>query len=290
MTSSHDRSARIQLAWLFEPGNPALTSLVTDIGAAQAVSSLQKQPLARTTIRPELRAHDEEWLWQRARHEAATDHRILVPGDPDWPAGATGIALCLWAQGPAPAPQPTTAITIAGSRACTAYGANQATDLARDLSEHGLTVTTDGGYGIAVAALRGALTTGHPPVAALPSGLDQLHPAGHRGLLTTLATDGLLLSAYPPGTAAVTRSRIAHTRRLLAALTGGTLLVEAAPRSSVLDSARHALDLGRPTLVVPGPVTSVHSAGCLDLLRGDPRVRPVGDATDVLIDLETHQH
>lgn len=281
------RAARIQLAWLFEPANPDLTDLVTVLGPQQTVTLLAEQPLPRTALRPELRSCTPDRLWAAAQRVAARTSQVLIPEDPGWPTGlpAADAPLCLWTRGPA-IPDPATSVAIVGSRAATDYGRHAATDLAQQLAGQQHTIVADGGFGVATAALRSALLTSCPPIAILPTGLDRPHPAVNHDLFATIADTGLLLSPFPPG-AQATRSRILYTQRLLAALTAGTVLIEAALRSPILEAIRHAAHLGRAALIVPGPITSAHSAGGHDLLRRDPRTRPVTSATDILTDLHT---
>jgi DNA processing protein len=158
-----------------------------------------------------------------------------------------------------------------------------AKQLGHDLAAAGWTVAATSGYGVA-AALRGLLAAGGTAVAVLPAGIDRPYPAGNADLLDQVAAHGLLVSPWPPGIHP-TRDRIAATGRLLITLTAGTVLVEAAKRSGALGVLAHAITLGRPAMVVPGPVTSAVSAGAHHALREHRRARLVRDAADVLADL-----
>jgi DNA processing protein len=140
-------------------------------------------------------------------------------------------------------------------------------------------------YGIDTAAHRGALAVEGATVAVLPAGLDRPHPTGNQTLFDTIAGEGLLVSMWPPG-AYPRRDRIAANRRLLAALSRGTILVEASLRSGALTTLREALALGRTAMVVPGPVTSAMSAGGHRALRDDPRIRLVTGLADVFTELD----
>jgi DNA processing protein len=124
-------------------------------------------------------------------------------------------------------------------------------------------------------------------VAVLPCGLDRLYPTANASLLNRIADTGLLISMWPPGIGPV-RARMAATRTLLAALTEGTVVVEAARRSGALTVLRHTIALGRAAMVVPGPVSSAVSAGCHDALREDSRVLLVTGVADVLAELDAH--
>lgn len=136
------------------------------------------------------------------------------------------------------------------------------------------------------AALHAALAGAGTAVAVLPHGIDRHHPVAHTNLLRQLAADGLLVSAYPPG-AEPHRARFIGNTALLAALTCGTVLVEASLRSTALHTLRHAISLRRPAMVVPGPVTSATSAGCHQALRQHPQARLVTGVDDIVAELVT---
>jgi DNA processing protein len=123
-----------------------------------------------------------------------------------------------------------------------------------------------GAYGIDAAAHRGALAARGVTIAVLACGLDQPYPAGHAALFTDVAGDGLVLSEWPPGRRPA-RVRFLIRNRTIAALTRGTVVVEAGERSGALNTAGHAAELGRPLMAVPGPVTSAQSAGCHRIIR-----------------------
>ncbi|HVB46134.1 MAG TPA: DNA-processing protein DprA, partial [Streptosporangiaceae bacterium] len=121
-------------------------------------------------------------------------------------------------------------------------------------------------YGIDACAHRAALAAGGRTVTVLACGPDIAYPREHRGLLAAVAAQGAVISGWPPGTPPG-RVRFLLRSRVIAALASGTVVVEAAARGGTLNAARHAGDLGRPLMAVPGPVTSAMSAGCHDLIR-----------------------
>lgn len=121
-------------------------------------------------------------------------------------------------------------------------------------------------YGIDGAAHRAALAADGVTVAVLAGGIDILYPAGHSALLHRVSASGLLITEYPPGVRP-TRHRFLTRNRLVAALTGATVVVEAGIRSGAASTAAWARSLGRVVCAVPGPVTSSASAGCHVLLR-----------------------
>ncbi len=113
----------------------------------------------------------------------------------------------------------------------------------------------------------------------LACGVDRPYPRGHTQLITRIAEQGLVIGELPPGDHP-TPSRFIVRNRVIAALTRGTVVVEAAHRSGSLATARAAQRLGRHTIGVPGPVTSGLSAGVHELLRGDAVL--VTDAAEVV--------
>ncbi|MGC4750466.1 DNA-processing protein DprA [Micromonospora sp. DT201] len=290
-TIDDERIVRGMLSWLCEPGDARLRQLLAQHTPIDVLDLLLRRGVSFVR-RPEIR----HLPLSRLRGEAAAaveaaqrgGGRVVIPADPDWPTGLRhrdgGEPVCLWALGPAPIPPQAGSVTIVGSRASSSYGNHVAADMAAELAATDWTVVSSGGLGIDGAVLRATLAAGGRAVAVLPCGLDRLHPHQHRALLERVAETGLLLSAQPPG-AEPTLARMAAHRALLAALTAGTVVVEASTRSAALQTLRQALDLGRAGLVVPGPVTSVLSAGCLEVLRTDARVRPVGCAGHIVADL-----
>jgi DNA processing protein len=217
--------------------------------------------------------------------------RLVVPEDDEWPAlplhsltlavadepsepghvsdrtRALVPPLALWVRGPERLDELTDrAVAIVGSRAATAYGEHVAGDLALGLGERGWTVVSGAAYGIDAAAHRGALAADGATIAVLACGIDRAYPTGNGALLARIADSGLLVSEWPPG-AAPHGHRFLVRNRLIAALTRGTVVVEAAARSGARATAKRAQKLGKQVMVVPGPVTSAMSVGCHELLR-----------------------
>lgn len=196
---------------------------------------------------------------------------FLAPDDPRWPAafadlGATA-PLALWVRGdPDLARLAVRSASLVGSRACTDYGIRVTRTLACGLADRGFTVVSGGANGIDAEAHRGALVSGAPTVAFLAGGVDRLYPASNTGLLLRTVEQGAVVSEAPPGSVPG-RQRFLKRNRLIAALTSGTVVVEASLRSGALSTANHAAGLLRPLGAVPGPVTSMASAGCHELLR-----------------------
>jgi DNA processing protein len=156
-------------------------------------------------------------------------------------------------------------VAVVGARACSAYGATVAAELARGLARAGVVVVSGLARGIDGAAHRGALDTG-TTVAVLGCGVDRDYPRAHRALAASIAARGLIVSEYPPGVEP-TPWRFPARNRIVAGLCDATLVVEARERSGALITADLALDEGREVLAVPGEITSLLSKGTNHLLR-----------------------
>ncbi|MFI8960563.1 DNA-processing protein DprA [Streptomyces sp. NPDC053493] len=232
--------------------------------------------------------------WRRRARTATPEHdldlvarlggRFLIPGDAEWPHQLDDLGdarpVGLWVRGPASLRAwALRSVALVGARACTPYGAHTAATLAADLAERGWVVVSGAAFGIDGAAHRGALGSGGATVAVLACGVDAAYPPGHAGLIRRIAAQGLVIGELPPG-GHPTRSRFVLRNRVIAALTRGTVVVEAEYRSGSLVTARAAARLGRHTMGVPGPVTSSLSAGVHELLRGEATL--VTDATEII--------
>jgi len=291
-----DRCARVALSRLAEPPSGPIIRLVAEVGAEETLRIVTGDAPG-ALVNPGPRQEAEPVRLERWRHRLATvdvdrdlalgarvGARFLVPSDPEWPPQLDVLGeegpLGLWVRGPLPVPAAGGSVAVVGSRAATAYGEHVASTLAAGLAERGMVVVSGAAFGIDAAAHRGALAARGGTVAVLACGVDLPYPRAHEGLLRRISEVGLIVSEYAPGTS-VTRGRFLQRNRLLAALSAGTVLVEAGLRSGARSTATHARQLLRPLMVVPGPVTSPTSAGChVELRRGDAVL--VTDADEVL--------
>ena len=172
-------------------------------------------------------------------------------------------------------------VAMVGARACSAYGATVAAELARGLARAGVVVVSGLARGVDGAAHRGALEAG-TTVAVLGCGVDRDYPSAHRLLAASIAERGLILSEYPPGVEPAPW-RFPARNRIVAGLCDATVVVEARERSGALITADLALDEGREVLSVPGEITSLLSKGTNHLLRlGAIPVTCLGDILAVV--------
>ncbi|MFB9234314.1 DNA-processing protein DprA [Plantactinospora siamensis] len=297
--------ARIALGWLTEPGTWSVYWQVRRHGPVATLGRLLAGEISddslRGTVRARLSTGDP-----RAAAAAAAEHtvrlgaRLVTPDDPEWPHRLTDLErlwgrpaqrrvdrelappLCLWVRGAWRLDEVLDrSVAVVGSRAATPYGTHVATEIAFGLAERDWTVVSGGAFGIDAAAHRGALTSGGPTVAVLACGVDRPYPVGNTGMFDRIADTGLLISEWLPG-AEPLRPRFLIRNRVIAAATVGTVLVEAAARSGATQTLHRAVALGRPAMVVPGPVTSAMSVGAHEFLRANPESRLVTGVPHVL--------
>ena len=224
-------------------------------------------------------------------HMAATCGAWLVtPADPLWPPQLNDLGPArpygLWCRGDsrhlldvASAPS----VALVGSRDPSIYGTEATTHLAAELARRGYTVISGGAMGIDIAAHRAALTqqgSDLPTIAFMAGGLDRLYPAQNSDALNMIVDRGLIMSEVSVGNTP-TRWRFLERNRLIAALARHTIVVEARWRSGALNTARHALEIGRTLWAVPGQINSPNSVGTNRLLR-DGLAQTLTEAADIL--------
>jgi len=197
--------------------------------------------------------------------------RLVCPGDPEWPSQLEVLGDArpcgLWVRGSGDLRYACLrSVSVVGTRSATAYGSHVCTEMAATLAERGWTVVSGGAPGIDGCAHRGAIRAGGVTIAVFACGVDRDYPPGHHGLFRDIRAEGATVSEWPPGRMP-TRPGFLVRNRVIAALSRGTVVVEAARRSGALNTARHARDQGRPLMAVPGPVTSTLSAGCHEIIR-----------------------
>ncbi|GAA2492353.1 DNA-processing protein DprA [Streptomyces thermolineatus] len=269
--------ARVALSRIAEPGDEVVGRSVRELGAAEVLRLLTgggRLPGAteRRMDGYRIRARGQD-LDPAADVAAvrALGGRFVPPGDGEWPGQLDDLGdqrpLGLWVRGrPSLRLWALRSVAVVGARACSAYGTHVATTLGAELAEAGWAVVSGAAYGVDAAVHRGALAVGGPTAAVVAAGLDSPYPRGHAGLLERIAEQGLVIGELAPGEHP-TRSRFVLRNRVIAALTRGTVVVEAELRSGSLITARRARDTGRHLMGVPGPVTSRMSQGVHQLLR-----------------------
>lgn len=264
---------------IFEQSSAALQQVVTP---AQA-SALREVPAALAN----LLAATLQWL------DGQDDNgrrRVVALGDAEYPGGLLSIEdppLVLYLLG-APLPPDTEgrSIAIVGSRNPTPQGEGNAQQFARALSSAGLTVVSGLALGVDGAAHRGALEGAAAgqlaTIAVVGTGLDRVYPKRHLSLAHAIARQGVLVSEYPIGTPPLAQN-FPKRNRLIAGLSCGTLVVEAALQSGSLITARMAVEQGKEVFAIPGSIHATQSRGCHALIRQGAKL--VESAQDVLEEL-----
>lgn len=261
---------------------PALQSCVS---AAQSQALITEPP----TLAPLL---ERTWQWLHTTAGAGPDKAITPLGHPLYPAALLEIddpPLLLYWLGAARFLQATGhCLAVVGSRNPTAQGQENARSFAKALCASGLTIVSGLALGIDGAAHEGALAaatesdTMPATIAVVGTGLDRVYPSRHRELAHRIATHGLLLSEYPLGTSPLA-AHFPQRNRIIAGLSRGLLVVEAAPASGSLITARLAADQGREVFAIPGSIHAPQSRGCHALIRQGASL--VETAQDILEDL-----
>lgn len=290
-TDSGDRRARLLLSAVAEPGDPDLPRLVRQHGAEAVLERVRSRSAAGKVQgwQTRLEGLDAGLLEDQGARAGA---RFVCPDDPDWPAGLddlrslesgvgqrrTGAPVGVWVKGDVR--RHDAAVAVVGARQCSSYGDEVVARLSQGLCARGMSIVSGGAYGIDARAHAATLDVGGHTVAVMAGGIDKTYPAGNAALLDRVAAEGAVVSEAPPG-AVPSRSRFLVRNRLIAALSAGTVVVEAALRSGSLNTLRWARQLGRGAMVVPGSVLAVTSGGTNQMLR-EPGVLAVTAADEIL--------
>ena len=215
---------------------------------------------------------------------------LVTPADPLWPPQLNDLGPArpygLWCRGDSRHllnVASTPSVALVGSRDPSIYGTEATTHLAAELARRGYTVISGGAMGIDIAAHRAALTqqgSDLPTIAFMAGGLDRLYPAQNSDALNMIVDRGLIMSEVSVGNTP-TRWRFLERNRLIAALARHTIVVEARWRSGALNTARHAMEIGRTLWAVPGQINSPNSVGTNRLLR-DGLAQTLTEAADIL--------
>lgn len=177
-------------------------------------------------------------------------------------------------------------VAIIGTRRPSRYGEDIGYRLAYDLAKQGVVVVSGLALGMDAIAHRGALDAGGTTIAVMPGGLDSVYPKTHTALAKRIiSSGGALVSEYTPGVSIFAGNFIARNR-IVAAISDGVLVVEAAIKSGTVHTAGFALNYGRPVMAVPGNITNPMSSGTNSLITTGARL--ITSAADVLDEIGAH--
>ncbi|MGI5244702.1 DNA-processing protein DprA [Dactylosporangium sp. CA-139066] len=292
---SEERTARMALGMLIEPGCRELGVLVRSVGAVEALARVVggfgiTEQLAGA-VRARLRAAGvqgsanvgeqvAEQMGERAEQLGA---RIVTAADAEWPVSFDDLVrasregnmlrrdtdppMCVWLRGPLELAETLErSVSVVGARAITGYGGYVASEFAFGLAERGWTIVSGGALGVDVTAHRGALIAGGKTVAVMACGIERAYPAANAAVLEQIGAEGLVVTEWAPNTLPH-KTRFLTRNRVIAAASRGTVMVEAGSRSGARNTLGYARLLQRSAMVVPGPINSAMSVGCHIELR-----------------------
>lgn len=262
-------------------GSPQAVIAASTAARRELVGSLQAQALATEPGHlASLVTTTLAWL----QTPAAEPRAVITLGDSLYPRALLDSAdppLLLYAQGRCELLQ-APALAVVGSRNPTPQGTDNARAFSSHLSRAGLTVVSGLALGIDAAAHAGGLDGAASTVAVVGTGLDRVYPRRNLGLAHRIADQGLIISEYPLGTPALAPN-FPRRNRIIAGLTRGALVVEAALKSGSLITARLANEAGREVFAIPGSIHAPQSRGCHALIReGAKLVETVADVLEEL--------
>ncbi|MEI7976299.1 MAG: DNA-processing protein DprA [Betaproteobacteria bacterium] len=314
ISSRESLKAWLRLSLTPGVGNVTARALLLRFGLPEAIfelSAAELQTLVSGSMSQQLRliplgledALETTWEWLQTQAHLGTSKsahkRVLTLADKDYPSCLllTPDPPCLlYVLGQTqhlhflspPADTAPRALAVVGSRNPTPQGRLNAHDFAFHLAQAGLTVVSGLALGVDTAAHQGALKGGNPhhplhTVAIVGTGLDRVYPHQNHALALQIAAHGLLISEYPLNTPPIT-SNFPKRNRLIAGLSQGCLVVEAAARSGSLITAKQALDLGKEVFAIPGSIHTTVAKGCHDLIKQGAKL--VDCAQDILEELK----
>jgi DNA processing protein len=285
---TEELEAWLQLIRCAGLGGAAIVGLVEEFGSAAAAIAAGKSAWKRRGASDEacrnLSCPDPARLQADLDWCAGPRRGLITWSDPRYPSRLRDIASAppaLFFRGDVDLlglPQ----LAIVGSRNATPQGLETAGEFAAELARRGLVICSGLALGIDGAAHRGALAAGGMTVAVCGTGLDRAYPAQHKGLAEEIDRAGLLVSEFAPGTPPRAEN-FPRRNRLIAGLSLGVLVVEAARESGSLITARLAAEQGREVFAIPGSIHNVMSRGCHQLIRNGAKL--VETAADVLEEL-----
>lgn len=278
-------AARLRLFQAIEGGSPFWTEELNIYGSQELLQriidgcyDIKKRSTLR--IKNQLERHSVEQLLDQISQVGA---RFITPDSSEWPESLNELhapPFGLVVKGAIPI---LPSVAIVGTRNPTTYGARIASEFASGFADREWAVISGGAYGIDTHAHRGCITAEGRTIAVIASGVDVDYPAGNARLFTEIQESGAIISEVMPGVRA-RPERFLTRNRIIAAMSLGTIVIEAAFRSGSLRTARDAAELMRIVMAVPGPITSPTSDGCHRLIgeRCAEIVTSVSDAMELL--------
>ena len=278
-------NSRIRLFHAIEGGSPFWSEELAKFGADELVDRLvtgfyDSKKRSAERIKDQLHTYSSEYLLDQIARIGA---RFVTPDSAEWPQRLHDLVtppIGIVVKGLIPnAPS----VAIVGTRNPTMYGARVASEFSSGFADRAFVVVSGGAYGIDTHAHRGCLAAEGRTIAVVASGVDVDYPTGNSRLFAEIQENGAIISEVMPGVRA-RPERFLTRNRIIAAMSLGTIVIEAAFRSGSLRTARDAAELMRIVMAVPGPITSPTSDGCHRLIgeRCAEIVTSVSDAMELL--------
>lgn len=263
--------ALLVLAHVVEPHDEKLQLFIDRVGPIDSIEAIRRGLVPKRDTEG-LQARLRAFSFSAALRELdRTSARLVFRDSSEWPTQLDDLKherpFALWVVGtPDLRLAALRSISIVGARLCTPYGDFIARDWSARFSDQGWVVISGGALGIDGAAHQGVLSVEGITLCVLACGVDVSYPRAHESLLASIADSGLLISESPPGSPAL-RQRFLSRNRIIAALSRGTVVVEAGLRSGTTSTANFVNEVNRPLFAVPGAITSPMSAGCHQLIN-----------------------
>ena len=278
-------NSRIRLFQAIEGGSPFWSEELAKFGAEELIDRIvngfyDSKKRSAVRIKDQLLTYSSEYLLEQISKVGA---RFVTPDSAEWPQNLHDLVappIGFVVKGNIPtAPS----VAIVGTRNPTVYGARIASEFSSGFADREFVVVSGGAYGIDTHAHRGCIAAEGRTIAVVASGIDVDYPAGNARLFAEIQESGAIISEVMPGVRA-RPERFLTRNRIIAAISLGTIVIEAAFRSGSLRTARDAAELMRIVMAVPGPITSPTSDGCHRLIgeRCAEIVTSVSNAMELL--------
>ena len=270
ISSLTENDARLVLSWISDHIDPQLARAIDSRGAKGAIEIITTSSAARPSERRRIARLNQinsmaELKMQLERNKI----EYLTPQSEFWPEQLNDLEMHspigLFLRGDKRALLDTS-VAIVGTRNATSYGSRITQELAYELATFGFTIVSGGAFGIDVIAHHSTLLAKGATICVQANGLDNFYPKANSELITRITQNGAVVSEYPPGRTP-NKSQFLDRNRIIAALAGGVVVVEAPKISGSLSTANHANKLSRMVMAFPGEVTSENSLGTNELIK-----------------------
>jgi len=282
---------RLRLFNAIEGGSQFWSEEFIKFGPAELIDRIEqgfydRQKKSAFRIKENLLNNPVAELWDEINSAGA---RFLSPESDEWPPLVNDLIAPPFGLIIKGSVLPKRAVAIVGTRNPTTYGARIASEFASGFADRDWAVISGGAYGIDTHAHRGSIAAEGVTCAVLASGVAVNYPSGNEKLFLEIQESGALISEVMPNVRA-RPERFLTRNRLIAALSLGTIVVEAAFRSGSLRTARDAAEILRIVMAVPGPITSPTSDGCHRLIgeRCAEIVTSVSDALELMLPVSSY--